>query len=382
MTLCVIIIPIPYFSDSDMDTYYQMPQAPSLSMDTKPDNNKAIAAATPSSGTDVENKDQIFSPFYSSGTKSKIKISEIFSSGEFNSCKELSPEHHSIDSQKIDLDPSQSNQNATKKDFYSHTTLVNPNFTPPYSFESELMVRQGSSPVGSNKKQSLHYNKNGGREGSAPPTDSLPSDKETTPSTMSFSIPHLNFPSYFSKNNMPTFLFSNNSSQTKVNATTVSDMEQQKKERKPSNSSTSPYTFFQMESDDDFDFDVVDDINNPRAADQDLVNGGCGIGFNDMTDDDELEDLGAGRSRWYSGSNNDRLISGSPFVTNGEKQACLSQSSSIISMPVCRICQLPGMEPANHLISPCRCLGSIRYVHNNCLLVSHFDTLIIRLYNS
>ena len=82
------------------------------------------------------------------------------------------------------------------------------------------------------------------------------------------------------------------------------------------------------ESDDDFDFDVVDDINNPRAADQDIANGGCGIGFNDMTDDDELEDLGGGRSRWYGdGSNQDRLISGSSFVS-GEKQACLSQSSS------------------------------------------------------
>lgn len=49
-------------------------------------------------------------------------------------------------------------------------------------------------------------------------------------------------------------------------------------------------------------------------------------------------------------------------------QCQLSQSSSTMSMPVCRICQLPSMEPSNHLISPCRCLGSIRYVHNNCLL--------------
>ncbi len=47
----------------------------------------------------------------------------------------------------------------------------------------------------------------------------------------------------------------------------------------------------------------------------------------------------------------------------------LSQSSSTLSMPACRICQLPGLEPNNPLISPCRCLGSIRYVHNNCLLV-------------
>merc|ERR1719422_744311 len=52
----------------------------------------------------------------------------------------------------------------------------------------------------------------------------------------------------------------------------------------------------------------------------------------------------------------------------GEAETCLSQSSSTMSMPVCRICQLPGVEPSNPLISPCRCLGSIRYVHNNCLL--------------
>ena len=56
-----------------MDTYYQMPQAPSLSMDTKPNNSKALEA-TESNGSDMENKDQIFSPFFSSGTKSKVKI--------------------------------------------------------------------------------------------------------------------------------------------------------------------------------------------------------------------------------------------------------------------------------------------------------------------
>ena len=59
----------------------------------------------------------------------------------------------------------------------------------------------------------------------------------------------------------------------------------------------------------------------------------------------------------------------------GEAETCLSQSSSTMSMPVCRICQLPSMEPSNMLISPCRCLGSIRYVHNNCLLVSVLNTL-------
>lgn len=55
---------------------------------------------------------------------------------------------------------------------------------------------------------------------------------------------------------------------------------------------------------------------------------------------------------------------GSPY------KAKLSTSSSTVSMPACRICQLPAMEPNNSLISPCRCLGSIRYVHNNCLLVN------------
>ena len=32
----------------------------------------------------------------------------------------------------------------------------------------------------------------------------------------------------------------------------------------------------------------------------------------------------------------------------------LSTSSSTVSMPACRICQLPAMEPNNPLISPCR----------------------------
>jgi len=47
--------------------------------------------------------------------------------------------------------------------------------------------------------------------------------------------------------------------------------------------------------------------------------------------------------------------------------ASLSNSSSTSSMPICRICQLPGIEPSNPLLSPCRCLGSIRYVHGPCL---------------
>ena len=338
-----------------------MPPIPALSQDPNSVNVKGHEADT-SVGTNNEKQNLMSSQFYTSGTKSKVRISDVISSG-FSSCKDLSPKH-STRKQTEDLFSSQQGRKSTTELYNNQTTLVNPNFAPPYSFESENMVRQSSnSPDTSLTIQSSSNVTDGGQ------LHSLPSNSDATPAaTMSFSIPQLNFQSYFSKNNVSSFLF-NNSSQTKM-GTTSTEGEKYKKDRKSSNSSSSPYTFFQMESDDDFDFDVVDDINNPQRGDQDLAIGGCSVGFND-TDDDELEDLGAGRSRWYNlanGSNNDRLISGP--VNAGEKQACLSQSSSIISMPVCRICQLPGMEPANHLISPCRCLGSIRYVHNNCLLVS------------
>ena len=96
----------------------------------------------------------------------------------------------------------------------------------------------------------------------------------------------------------------------------------------------SPFTFFSMDSEDDFDpygSDVPSDIDTKR----DLL----GHGLENQNVDIE------------SGS-------------------CYSACSSTVSTPVCRICQLPGVEPSNPLISPCRCLGSIRYVHNNCLLVS------------
>ena len=346
-----------------MDTYYQMPPQPSASVTTyNPDNVKDHDIAK-SVGVDIEKKDVTFSHFHTPGAKSKVKMSDAISSG-FSSCKELSPDH-SANKQNMNLHSSESGQKSTPEICNNQTTLVNPNFAPQFPFESDILVRQSSNfpQLSEPAKQSFSNNVNEGQ------TQSLPTNGDATSATMSFSIPQLNFPSYFSKNNVGSFLF-NNPSQAKL-GTKSNDVDKFKKDRKSSNSSSSPYTFFQMESDDEFDFDVVDDINNPRA-DQDLETGGCGVGFND-TDDDELEDLGAGRSRWYNAENelnNDRLISGS-FVT-GEKQACLSQSSSMISMPVCRICQLPGMEPANHLISPCRCLGSIRYVHNNCLLVSIF----------
>ena len=346
-----------------METYYHMPPS---SMPTKLSNSEKSNkndGGECSAGVSNEKNSIEVSSLYTSGAKSKVKMTDLMSSG-FSSCKDLSPKH-SIGKQDINLHSPQSGRKEACEIFNKNTSLVNSNFSPAYSFESETLVSKPTNPSSINSSKQSFPNK----LVEADQSDSLPTTTESNNAAMSFSIPQLSFPSYFSKNNVSSFLF-NNTSQTKLTPRTTEE-NKLKKDNKLSNSSSSPYTFFQMESDDDFDFDVVDDINNHRQ-DQDLETGGCGVGFND-TDDDELEDLGASHSRWYNlttnGSNNDdRLIAGS-FVS-GEKQACLSQSSSIISMPVCRICQLPGMEPANHLISPCRCLGSIRYVHNNCLLVS------------
>lgn len=38
-------------------------------------------------------------------------------------------------------------------------------------------------------------------------------------------------------------------------------------------------------------------------------------------------------------------------------------------LPICRICQLPG-DKEDSLFSPCRCSGSVRYIHQSCLKVS------------
>ena len=66
-------------------------------------------------------------------------------------------------------------------------------------------------------------------------------------------------------------------------------------------------------------------------------------------------------------------------TSSGTTGMGMSHSSSTSSMPICRICQLPSIEPHNTLISPCRCLGSIRYVHNPCLAVRTRNKLIISI---
>ena len=47
----------------------------------------------------------------------------------------------------------------------------------------------------------------------------------------------------------------------------------------------------------------------------------------------------------------------------------LTTSASTASMPICRICHMPSEERAE-LISPCRCAGTMQYIHTACLMVS------------
>ena len=77
---------------------------------------------------------------------------------------------------------------------------------------------------------------------------------------------------------------------------------------------TSPYTFFTMESDDDFDFDDKSLNDYDECVERHPSLNFCAADFEDH-------------------------------------KSTISQSSSMLSLPVCRICQLPSMEPNNHLVS-------------------------------
>ena len=68
------------------------------------------------------------------------------------------------------------------------------------------------------------------------------------------------------------------------------------------------------------------------------------------------------------------LLFSSSIGGGGSIAGRLSTSSSTVSMPACRICQLPAMEPNNPLISPCRYEMAEKMV----LLSSHELSLKIR----
>ena len=47
-------------------------------------------------------------------------------------------------------------------------------------------------------------------------------------------------------------------------------------------------------------------------------------------------------------------------------------SDTSLFLPICRICHMSEMESSSmeRLISPCRCTGSLQFIHNTCLMVS------------
>lgn len=44
-------------------------------------------------------------------------------------------------------------------------------------------------------------------------------------------------------------------------------------------------------------------------------------------------------------------------------------------LPICRVCQLPG-DYQDPLFTPCRCSGTLRFIHYTCLKVS-YSTFVV-----
>ena len=57
-----------------------------------------------------------------------------------------------------------------------------------------------------------------------------------------------------------------------------------------------------------------------------------------------------------------------PTVCNYDTKSNLSETNSAL-LSICRICHMPGSE-TEILISPCRCAGTLEFIHNTCLMVS------------
>ncbi|KAF2360523.1 Zinc finger RING-CH-type [Trinorchestia longiramus] len=62
------------------------------------------------------------------------------------------------------------------------------------------------------------------------------------------------------------------------------------------------------------------------------------------------------------------LSSALPRIPSYTKPSFLSSSSSTTSMPFCRICHLPEGDGVETLISPCRCSGTMEFIHHGCLM--------------
>lgn len=68
--------------------------------------------------------------------------------------------------------------------------------------------------------------------------------------------------------------------------------------------------------------------------------------------------------------------------TSSIAQSSLSSSSSSLETdplsPTCKICHLNAKD-GDPLISPCKCSGTMQYIHCGCLMVCHFTVICIVL---
>ena len=70
---------------------------------------------------------------------------------------------------------------------------------------------------------------------------------------------------------------------------------------------------------------------------------------------------------------------GNAGLVNSEK----SETSSA-ALPICRICHMPGEleDEQEMLISPCRCAGTLQFIHNTCLQVIYLHDPICAMHGS
>ena len=64
------------------------------------------------------------------------------------------------------------------------------------------------------------------------------------------------------------------------------------------------------------------------------------------------------------------MLKKTPTACSFDTKSNVSDTSMFL--PICRICHMSEMESSSveRLISPCRCIGSLQYIHNTCLMVS------------
>lgn len=98
-------------------------------------------------------------------------------------------------------------------------------------------------------------------------------------------------------------------------------------------------------------------------------------GFNDDSNEYvmvQVTPLPSGEVTPLQSYNNTPLTSANATPLPIKKWPCSNDSDTGTDiLPICRICHLPG-DKEDSLFKPCRCSGTLRFIHNGCLMVSLF----------